>query len=138
SASAGTVDANGQRQDNDFSDVISGAVPLGLDVNYRLLPMFAVGLYGQYGFGFLPDDLSKTCDASNSDCSISSIRAGLQASYIAQFDRLEAWIGVTLGLERLALSSKGDGSEGNTVMMALPEFGVQGGVGFEVTPAFSI
>lgn len=131
-------DANGQQRDNDFSDTTSGAIPVGLEVNYRVLPMLALGVYGQYGFGFVGGNFKEVCDSGNSDCSVSDIRAGLQASYIAQLDGLEAWFGLTLGLERLAVSGEGNGSEATTVMMALPDFGVQGGVGFEVSPTFSI
>lgn len=134
----GTSVNGGELGDIDFNRTIDGATPLGLDVSYRLAPMFAVGLYGQYGFGFLPKESADNCENANFDCSISDIRAGLQATYIAQLKAMEAWLGVTLGLDRIATQLEGITFPVNSIAMTLPEFGVQGGVGFKVTPTFSI
>lgn len=138
-ASASTTNpATGQKEDFELSRAITGAVPIGLDVGYRVDPAFAVGLYGQYGFGFLSGSTKTSCDQANADCSVSDIRAGLQASYIADLEDMEGWFGVTLGLERLATSIDAPTGEVKSVAMTLPDFGVQGGVGFKVTPTFSI
>lgn len=121
-----------------FSSVTSGAVPFGLDVNYRVAPMFAVGAYGQYAVGFLPEDTANFCDAANAECSVSSIRAGLQASYIAGFNGLETWAGLTLGVERMSLTTEGSGGEAGSILMTLPDFGAKAGVTFEVSPVFAL
>lgn len=133
-----TGTAGGESGDLEFSRTIAGAIPIGLDVNYRVASMFAVGVYGQYGFGFLHEDSEENCDTTNLDCSVSDIRAGLQASYIAGLEGAEAWFGLTLGLERIATSVEGSTGSAKSVIMTLPDFGAQGGVAFEVTPTFLV
>lgn len=121
-----------------FSEVTSGAIPFGLDVNYRVAPNVAVGAYGQYAVAFLPEDRADLCKQNDLDCSVSNIRAGLQASYIAGFNGLEAWAGLTLGVERMSLALETSEGESHTTLMTLPDVGVKGGVSFEVSPVFAV
>jgi hypothetical protein len=124
-----------------LSDSIFGAVPIILDLGYRVTPHVGLGVYGQYAFGILGDKNNTSCNMGNADCSMASVRAGLQASYILPLDSLEVWLGLTFGLERINSSSKGtfNGTsvDASSLVVTLPEFGVQGGANFKPTPGFS-
>src|SRR4051812_6830527 len=41
-----------------LSDGISGQIPLAIDLGYRVIPNLFIGLYAQYGFGFVGDEIS--------------------------------------------------------------------------------
>jgi hypothetical protein len=127
--------------DQAFTETTSGAVPLILDVGYRVVPVFALGAYAQYSVTFLSGDAQTSCQTFEADCSISHVRAGLQANYIASLSAADAWFGVTLGLERFAIhvaSADVAGGDTNGILMTLPDLGIQGGVGFVVVPGFTV
>jgi hypothetical protein len=125
-----------------LSDLVFVAVPVILDLGYRVTPNISLGLYGQYAFGILNDDLSSYCDTTRTDCSVSSVRAGLQASYVVPLNRLEAWFGLVLGIERLNTLSEGSANSGtlgsSSLFVTLPEFGLQGGTNIKLSSGFSI
>lgn len=123
--------------DSSFSQLTAGAVPIGVDLSYRVEPMLSVGVYGQYGFGFVSNDTQELCDDLDLRCSVNDVRAGVQAAYIASFPGIDTWAALTLGVERFSTSSEGSNS-GGSVLMTLPDFGAKGGVNFEVAPAFAI
>lgn len=127
--------------DEAFADTTQGAIPLMLDIGYRVAPMFALGAYAQYSVTFLSGDAQTSCQTFEADCSLSHVRAGLQANYIASLSEAEAWFGVTLGIERFASHVAGAdvaGGDTSRILMTLPDFGVQWGVGFVVVPGFTV
>jgi hypothetical protein len=124
-----------------LSDSTTGTIPIIVDVGYRMTPNLGVGIYAQYAFGILSDDYSSACKTRNTDCSVSSVRAGLQASYILPLKHLDAWFGLLLGLERINSSTKakdGTASQTEALIVTLPEFGVQGGANIKLTTGISV
>jgi hypothetical protein len=96
----------------DLKEGIAGAIPLWLDLGYRINPQFMVGGYFLYGFGFLGDYIDQLC--SNADCSTHDIRAGAQLQFHAMpRGPSDPWVGVGVGYEWLTWSIASGGLEGS-------------------------
>jgi hypothetical protein len=83
-----------------LSDTVSGALPILVDVGYRIVPQLYVGLYGQFAFAFLSD---KACPA-NASCSANDLRFGLNVHYhfTTPAEPYDFWIGAGAGYEILS------------------------------------
>jgi hypothetical protein len=91
-------------RDTDLNDVVSGTIPIWLDLGYRITPNVMVGLYGSYGFGFVGSN-AIGCDQSGVDCNVHNIRFGGQVHYHFTPDRsTDPWIGAGFGYEWLSQS----------------------------------
>ena len=97
----------------DLNELVSGQIPLLLEVGYRVIPSLSLGIYGQYGFGFVGDELGDGCDASTQvSCSATDIRLGIQGLFhAAPKKQLDPWFGLGFGYEWLTLSVEGGGVE---------------------------
>jgi hypothetical protein len=89
---------------NALADDTHGAIPLWLDVGYRLTPHWMLGVYGMAGF-VLPktaegiDPLGGGCP-EGLDCSAFGVRLGLQAQYrFLPGEPLDPWVGLGVGYE---------------------------------------
>lgn len=80
------------------SDLVSGMVPLQLDVGYRFNPSWQLGLYFQYGFASVADAYCVGLQGANS-CSGSNVRFGAQVLYTFAGEGFSPWIGLGLGFE---------------------------------------
>jgi hypothetical protein len=82
----------------------TGSVPIGVDVGYRFGRHFYLGVYGQYAFAFLTDQLCPA--ASGANCSSSNLRFGIDALYYAGLGKsARIWFGAGTGLEMAKLSA---------------------------------
>lgn len=80
---------------------MAGAVPLWVDVGYRLNQSWFVGVYGHYGLGI--DSATSASDCSG--CQHTWVRFGAQAQYRWLLDPTRAlWVGLGVGRESLNTS----------------------------------
>lgn len=133
----------------DLSDGIKGMIPLQLDVGYRVTPALSLGGYFMYGFGFVGDEISDTCDAAedvpglSASCSATDFRVGLQAHYHFSPDKkVDPWLGVGVGYEWLMfgidVAGGGRESEVSSTGRGFEFFNIQGGLDFEVAPGLAL
>lgn len=98
--------------DGDLSEGVSGKVPIWIDLGYRALPELFVGLYAQYGFGFVGSSLEAACDSPGVDCSTSIVRLGAQLHYHpAPRGSVDPWIGLGFGYEWATWGTEAGGAE---------------------------
>jgi hypothetical protein len=135
--------------DDDLSDGIKGMIPLQLDVGYRVTPAFSLGGYVMYGFGFVGDDISRTCDdlddvlGVSASCTTHDLRLGIQAQYhFSPKDDLDPWLGAGLGYEWLTfgfdVSGGGQESDASATGKGFEFLNLQGGLDFTLTPGFGL
>lgn len=95
-----------------MSDLVSGQIPLQLEVNYRLqqAPQVTIGGYFSYGFGGVAGATKDLCDFYGQSCSSSSLRFGAQLAYdVAPLGApTKPWVGVGLGYEQIKLKGAQD------------------------------
>jgi hypothetical protein len=116
---------------SDMSDGISGAVPLTLDLGYRVIDPLFVGAYLGYGIGFLASDAEDLCEMTDADCSVSTFDLGLQAQYhLAPGSGMDFWFGGGLGYESLSTSTEASGTTLDFTASALPQIMLQLGLDF--------
>jgi hypothetical protein len=121
----------------DMNEGISGQAPLWIDLGYRIIPPLFLGLYFQYGLGFLGDDLERSCDEGNADCSVVDIRFGAQVQYHPYPGRAgDLWLGAGIGYEWLTISTDEAGLNIGVTMRGFEYFSLQLGVDFTVTHHF--
>jgi hypothetical protein len=124
----GNIDASGS-----FSDAISGFIPIGAELGYRLNPSVYLGLFGEYGLG-----ITKNCP-STLDCSAHTISIGLEGRYrFSHMSQLGPWVGFGVGYEWLNLSAIFNGATASSTANGLQFGRVSGGFDFAVTPAFTV
>jgi hypothetical protein len=95
----------------DVSDIISGQVPIHVDVGARINGHFIFGIYYSYGFGIVGSSLREACDFFETSmagafddvsCYVRSHRVGLQLGYhIMPRDDFDPWIAAAIGHEFL-------------------------------------
>lgn len=80
---------------------MAGAIPLWVDVGYRLNAFWLVGVYGHYGLGI--DSATSASDCSG--CQHTWVRFGVQAQHRWLLDQKRAlWAGLGVGRESLNTS----------------------------------
>jgi len=98
--------APGDTSNETLSSNIQAAIPLWVDVGYRLNSQFYVGLAFQYGFGFVPQG---QCPGGAS-CSVSDLHFATNFMYHLSPDQpADLWVGLGVGYEWLELSASGFG-----------------------------
>lgn len=128
---------------NKLSDAVSGVIPLQLDVGYFINSHLYLGGAFQYGFGFLPEDSSESCDVEGVSCSVTQLRFGLNLAYhFAPDATVNPWVGVGVGYETLTLKVSGEAngvsaSASNTAK-GFEFANAQGGIDFALSPTFSV
>lgn len=131
----GDVDDDGK-----LSDIIGGQIPLILDIGYRVTPNLFVGLYGQYGFGWVGGDTSTACDSSSEvSCSAQDIRLGIEAQFhFLPRQKLDPWIGLGIGYEWMGVSIEGGGIEVSATASGFEFINLQAGLDIAVAEHFYI
>ena len=124
--------------DDDLDDGVSGAIPIWVDLGYRVIPPLFVGAYGQYGFGFVGGQLGDLCDANDEvSCTASTIRIGLQAHYHPIPDSLpNPWVGLGFGYEWLSVGAEGNGGSATLTAHGFEFASFQAGLDFKLTDNF--
>jgi len=124
---------------SDLSDGISGQIPIWLDVGYRPMDELMIGLYFQYGIGFIGGSFDEVCDLDGVDCSASDIRLGVQAHYhISPLEQLDPWIGLGVGYEWISFGAEGMGAEITTTADGFEFLNLQAGLDISVAEHFKL
>jgi opacity protein-like surface antigen len=114
-----------------LSDVISGQIPLGVGLGYRVNPLFSFGL----AFEYVPL-ITKNCDAGSS-CSAHDIHLGIEGRlHFATDQSFSPWISGGLGYEWISLSESG--SQTGDMSASGLEFNFQVGGDYRVNSAFTL
>jgi hypothetical protein len=123
-----------------LSDGVSGQVPIQLDLGYRVIPNLFVGLYAQYGFGIVGDQISQACDLSSQlSCSAHDIRLGIEGHFhFLPRQKLDPWVGLGLGFEWLGVSVDGGGAEASSTFSGFEFVNLQAGLDIAVAEHFYI
>jgi len=123
-------------KDAKLSDWAKGQIPIQLDAMYKLTPDISVGAYFSYAFGLLNSDISDFCDATNTDCSFSVWRAGIQGAY--SFARVSPtfvpWLGVGIGWENATADFGGGSFDTN----GFEFLNLQGGADYSVSKQLAV
>jgi hypothetical protein len=132
---------------NALSDDAYGAIPLWLDIGYRLTPRLLLGVYAMYGFvlpkaGAATDPLGGGCP-EGLDCSGAGVRFGLQGQYhFSPAAPLDPWLGLGLGYEWITSHVEGQAFgfpiDVETEHGGLELVHLQGGVDVRLSPAFTL
>jgi hypothetical protein len=133
-------DVTGEGGGGDLADGIEGQIPIILDVGYRVIPQLFVGLYAQYGFGFVGDVIDAACDASSEiSCSAHDIRLGIEGHFhFMPGEKLDPWIGLGLGYEWLTLGVEGGGAEVSITASGFEFFNLQAGLDIAASEHFYV
>jgi len=127
-------------KDSKLSDGIKSQIPIQVDALYKVMPNLGVGLYFAYGFGQQGDQIKPLC-TGGVDCSLSSMRLGVEATYA--FDKLglgalEPWVGLGLGYEWGNLTAKYQGQKVETTWDGLEFLNLQVGGDYKVAQNFAV
>ncbi len=126
-------------KDYSLSKEMSGALPIQLEVLYRITPQIHAGAYFSYGPGFAGSDFSQL--TAGQSASLSQIRYGVEGQYhfATDPDAMDPWGGITLGMESAHASTSAD-SAGNSSSVAASGFmfGLEGGVSWMVREALRV
>jgi len=129
----GSVSATGGK----LSDEVGGAVPLVLEVGYRLNAEVAIGALFQYAYA-LPRDSAPGCGDPNT-CSGRVVRLGVEGVYNIHLDgALTPWIGVGTGYEWVTLSGSAGGRTASIAARGFELVTFQGGGDYRISPAFAL
>jgi hypothetical protein len=131
---------------SDLMKVVAGQVPIQLEFGALLDSGFYIGVYGQYGFGFLGSTLADACDeaeraypGTDVSCRTWNIRAGLAFEYHPGArkehkpshpsrrgnapSQINPWFGLGTGFEYLAWKvAASDGSSAATATQSVSGF----------------
>ncbi|HEU4386132.1 MAG TPA: hypothetical protein VFR85_21785 [Anaeromyxobacteraceae bacterium] len=117
-----------------MSDLVSGQLPLQLDITYRFNPNWQLGLYFQYGIAFA----SNTFCPSGVSCSGSDIRLGGEVMYTFASPGFSPWIGLGLGYEWLNLSAEAGGVSADFQVSGFEFLNLQVGGDWRLSPNFKM
>ena len=119
---------------DDLSRVVSGQLPLWIDLGYRVIPQLFVGAFAQYGFGFLGGDFDMACSSSGVSCSSSDVRLGLEVHYHpAPQHTVDPFVGLGFGYEWLSISAERSGVSASGTIHGFELLNLQAGIDFVAT-----
>ena len=120
-------------KDAPLNDIVTGKIPIWLDLGYMVTDNLMVGLYGQYALGMYKD-----CP-DGASCSASVIRFGLQGQYfLSPGESLNPWVGLGIGYEMLNTSAEAGGVEAKFNVKGFEFLNLQGGADFAVADNIGI
>jgi hypothetical protein len=124
----------GLAKDTSIRDLISGAIPIGIDIGYIFDPHLHFGGYFTYGFANSSSGASAVCPRDPDDtCSADVFKFGVSSHWhFLPQNTVDPWAGLMLGYEVLNLSE--DDANGNPISSAAShgiEVGAQAGVDFK-------
>lgn len=121
---------------DDLSAVVSGDLPLAVEVNYRLSDAWYLGGTFQYGFASLSNQLSQLCTGGS--CSAHTMRLAFNVLYHLGAPRtFHGWLGAGVGYEELGMDAKGSGGS-SSMKMSGGEISFQGGLDYPLSSAVAI
>lgn len=83
-----------------LSNTVSGRLPFGIDVGYRINRALYVGGFLQYAALFVANNSTTGCGQNGVSCSGSDFQLGIQAAYHPlQTGALDPWLGLGVGYE---------------------------------------
>ena len=116
-----------------MSDVVSGQVPLIVDIGAKLMPQLFIGGYLGFGFGGAGGRGKTNCDANGFDCTAMDLHIGIEAQYhILPAGAVNPWIGYGLGWESLSMSTSAGGVTRSSSVSGFEFARLMGGVDFRV------
>jgi len=122
---------------DDLDRFIKGDLPLTIELNYRFVEEFPVGIYFSYGFGSNGDVVTQAC-AGGASCSVTTLRLGIGGYYhLMPRNQIDPWLGATVGYEQFKFNASGPGGSADLTSSGA-EFNIQGGLDFHLTPLFAI
>jgi outer membrane protein W len=125
----------------ELNKVVSGMIPIWLDLGYMVTPNIMIGLYAQYGLVMIKsaDTATDPGCPSGADCSGNDIRIGLQGQYhISPAASLDPWVGLGIGYEMLNYKVSANGQEGKFGVKGLEFANIQGGADFKLADSFTV
>jgi hypothetical protein len=116
-----------------LSDLVSGALPIGLDARYKFTPNLSAGVYFQYAPAFV-----KNCDPGTS-CSASGVRLGIEAVYAFMPDAgFNPWVSLGTGWEWATIKQSGGGLDVSATLDGWEYFNIQVGGDVALSKMFSV
>jgi hypothetical protein len=125
--------------DDKLSDGVSGAVPVVLEVGYRLNANFTVGALFQYGIAQVKSNDTTGCNASGVDCSGSVIRLGVEGIYNLDLDApLRPWVGISTGYEWFGITASAGGQSASASAKGFEFVTLHAGGDYRMSPNFAL
>lgn len=130
-------DASGGTPSTPLSDLVSGMVPLQLDVGYRINGRWMAGAYAQYGFAFAKD---RACGGDPSvSCSAHDIRVGAEGQYhLMPVSVIDPWVGLGIGYEWLTVTASAGGISASATTRGMEFFNVSAGADYKLDPKLGV
>jgi len=120
-------------RDGKLGDVISGKIPIWVDVGYRVNPNIYVGAFFAYGIASINKDKVPECSLNGVDCSGSTMDLGVMAAYHIMPDQsFDPWVGLGVGYEIAKLSASAGGQSQSTSYSGLTFANIQVGGDYRV------
>ncbi|HYS82648.1 MAG TPA: outer membrane beta-barrel protein [Anaeromyxobacteraceae bacterium] len=121
---------------DDLNKMVSGAVPLALEINYRITPDVYVGAFGRYGFGSLGEPLAAACTGGS--CSASTLEIGLGAYYhFRPRDAVDPWLGLGVSYEQMTIKASGAGGSADLTVAGFQFLDLQLGFDYQASRLFA-
>lgn len=117
-----------------MTDLVSGMIPLQLDVTYRFNPNWQLGLYFQYGIAFAASNFCPT----GASCSGSNVRFGAEAMYTFASQGFSPWVGLGLGFEWQNLTASAAGISVDFQVSGFEYLNIQLGGDWKLSPTFKM
>jgi hypothetical protein len=122
-----------------LSEAIKGQIPFWIDGGYRPIPNLMLGLYLQYGAGFLGPAIKNACAANAEHCTIASLALGVQFNYHLAPSRLaDPWVGLGVGAESLLLTDARETMTSKVTLTGFELFKGQMGIDFRLSRVFRL
>jgi hypothetical protein len=124
------------REGADFSDGVSGQIPLQVDALYRVNSQYAFGVYAGYGFAFVKDPV---CDEYGVSCSGEVIRVGVEGLiHFSVPGTFVPWVGAGIGYEWLKIKASAGGNSETLSARGFEILNLQGGGDWVASPDFTV
>jgi hypothetical protein len=125
----------GNTKDVSFSDLVSSAIPIGIDAGYFLNPHLYLGGFFTYGIGNASTSANTPCQLDvDQSCSAQVLIFGANAHWHFQPKRrFDPWVGGSVAYEVLNLRQTDDatGEELRTAASHGPQLGINGGIDYK-------
>jgi hypothetical protein len=130
----------GTAKSTSLSDVIPGAIHIGVDVGYMFSPHLYVGGYFTYGFATGDSFAGTVCSDPESSCSATPIRLGAAVRWhFLPHETLDPWAGLGLGYEIVNVTeSTASGDQGQSASLHGFEGMLQAGIDYKPRPFYGI
>lgn len=124
-------------KDSKMSDGLKSAIPIQLDVGYRVMPALVVGGFFSYAPLQLKDG-EQGCP-SGADCSNYQMRFGVQGHYhLMPTEKLDPWLGAGIGYEMVGSKASKGSVESSFTYGGLEFLSLQAGADYKVMPKLGI